>query len=77
MRKKKKKVCNGHVTVARGRGGSQRSYERWGGGGPPDGPSHSGPVGPAILGSSGPSPLGSSGPPSIKPVGWPRALKKN
>ena len=33
---KKKKVCNGHVTVARGMGGegsSQRSYDRWGGGG--------------------------------------------
>ena len=33
---KKKEVCNGHMTVARGSGGegsSQRSYDRWGGGG--------------------------------------------
>ena len=32
----KKKVCNGHVTVAKGRGGegsSQRSYDRWAAGG--------------------------------------------
>ena len=34
-KKKQKEVCNGHVTVARERGGlgsSQRSYERWGAG---------------------------------------------
>ena len=36
MKKKKKEVRNGHMTVAKGRGGegsSQRSYDRWGGGG--------------------------------------------
>ena len=31
--KKKKRVCNGHMTVARGGEGIQRSYDRWGGGG--------------------------------------------
>ena len=33
-KRKEKEVCNGHVTVARGRKGrSQRSYDRWGVGG--------------------------------------------
>ena len=81
---KKKEVCNGHVTVARGRGregmggSSQRSYDRWGAGwGGRAGPSLT------ILGLSGPSSLARSarhvvpsGPSSIKPVGWSQALKK-
>ena len=31
--KKKKRLCNGHMTVARGGEGSQWSYDRWGKGG--------------------------------------------
>ena len=61
------------------------------GGGGPDRPATLGPSGPPTLGLSGPSlwanqarhpwarparHLGPSGPPSIKPLGWPRALKK-
>ena len=54
-KEKEKEVCNGHMTVARGRGGSsQRSYDRWGAGGAGWGGArqahHSGPTRPAILG---------------------------
>ena len=89
---KKKKVCNGHVTVARGMGvanGHMTVGGRAGGGkegglgrgqaGPPlwaRRAHHSGPVRPVLLGPSGPLFLGPSGPPSIKHVGWPQALKK-
>ena len=67
-KEKEKEVCNGHVTVARGRGGSsQRSYDRWGarwegqvgggGGGEEERGAqqarHSGPVRLATLGPSG------------------------
>ena len=84
-------VANGHMTVGgRGRGGGAggrgrrgrggREEEREGG---PAGPPlwarqarHSGSIRPVIPGPVRPRHLGPSGPPSIKPVGWPRALKK-
>ena len=86
MSEKKKilKRSNGHMTVARGMGGEcaccvangHMTVGRWGKGGRGSGRGGEegarwgpggGPVGPD---------RGPSSPPSIKPVGWPRALKK-
>ena len=68
MKKKKKRMYNGHMTVARGGEGSQQSYDRWGKGGGGGEGGHVGGGGgeegrPATLGPFGPSPLGLSGPP--------------
>ena len=52
--KKKKRVCNGHMTVARGGEGSQRLGGGGGGGRGARRARYSGPVGPATLGPLSP-----------------------